>query len=140
MKKVHTEKSFKSSTKVCNCHPPSTGEYVENKNKECSEAIDRYKKICVKISANPHQGFISTLKGENLNIYLDNYNVRDIHVINKVIGGFFYFKQIFLSPFDARGNTYIKYITSIINNSFHYELNLIKPIFINCLLQFFNFK
>jgi len=127
MKKVHTEKSFKSSTKVCNCHPPSTEENVENIHKEYSQAIDTYKKICVKISANPQQGFISTLKGENLNIYLNNYNVRDIHVINKIIGGFFYFKQIFLSPFDARGNAYIIYI---INYSFLFEINLIKPIYI----------
>jgi hypothetical protein len=113
MKKVQTEKSLRSTTKSCICHPPSTETIVDNKysnNKNYIEAIDQYKKLCVKTSANPQQGFIATLKGENLNIYLDNYSVRDIHVINKIIGVFFYFKQIFLSPFDARGKNNINII------------------------------
>ena len=106
MKKFHTDKSLSSSTKSCNIHFSSTSKSrAKNKNinKPYQEAIDRYKKLCVKSFINAQETFITTLKGEILNLFLDNYRLKDIQVINKIVGTFFYFRQIYLSPFDTRG-------------------------------------
>ena len=106
MRKFPTEKSLSSSTKSCDVHFSSTvGSVVKNKNNynPFQEAIDRYKKLCVKTFINAQQTFITTLKGENLNLFLDNYRLKDIQVINKIVGSYFYFRQIYLSPYDARG-------------------------------------
>jgi hypothetical protein len=69
-------------------------------NKPYLEAIEDYKKLCLKTYATQNSSFLSTLKQESLNIYLDSYNLKDINAINKIIGNYFYFKQIVLAPYD----------------------------------------
>ena len=105
MKKDPAEKSLPSSTKSINWYYSSTFKSADIKNmnsKLYREAIERYKTQCVKTFTDPHHSFITTLKGENLSLYLDNYNIRDIQNINKIVGSFFYFRKIILAPSDGR--------------------------------------
>lgn len=71
-----------------------------NANKPYLEAIEQYKKLCLKTYATLNSNFINTLKQESLNIFLDSYGLKEINVINKIIGSYYYFKQIVLAPFD----------------------------------------
>lgn len=69
------------------------------------KAIEEYRKLCLKTYSTPNQTFATILKSEQLNIFLDNYSLQEILVMNKLIGKYFYFKHIVLSPFDPnKGN------------------------------------
>lgn len=106
MQKFPTEKSLSNSTKSCNLYFASTtksGDRNKNNNIQYQEAIKKYKNLCKKSFTNPQQTFIITLKGEILNLFIDNFRLKDVQIINKIVGAFFYFKHIYLSPFDTRG-------------------------------------
>ena len=72
------------------------------KPKNCNYmAIDQaYRKICIKTYTNPNLLFLTALKSEHINIYLDNFSFKEIVVINKIIGNFYNFKSLTLSPSD----------------------------------------
>jgi hypothetical protein len=107
MKKVQVEKSIPSSTKNSDwnyCSTLKTNDYKNINYKPYREAVDRYKKLCMKTFVEPNSNFLSTLKSENLSLYLENFNLRDIQNINQIVGSSFYFRQIILAPSDGRGN------------------------------------
>src|SRR4051794_12002120 len=92
----------------------SSNIFTYNYNKQSSStnkpylvAIEQYRKLCLKTYATPNNNFITTLKNEKIALYLDMYGIKDINVINKVIGAFHYFKQIILAPFDPNSNKFI---------------------------------
>jgi hypothetical protein len=72
-----------------------------NNHKPYLEAVDQYKKLCLKVYATENPSFVSVLKNESLNICLDVYNLKEISIMNKIIGSFYYFKQIVLAPCDV---------------------------------------
>ena len=83
--------------------PPSKTERVNTK--PYLKAIEEYRKLCLKTYSTPNQTFANILKSDQLNIFLDTYTLQEILVMNKLIGKYFYFKHIVLSPFDPnKGN------------------------------------
>ena len=57
----------------------------------------------------PNPLFISQLKTETLNIYLDNFKLNDISVINKILSKYTFTKNLSLSPGDpAKANSKTK--------------------------------
>lgn len=72
-----------------------------NSNKPYLEAIEYYKKLCLKTYTTQNSNFVNTLKNESLNLFLESYNLKEINIINKIIGSYYYFKQIVLAPFDV---------------------------------------
>ena len=66
------------------------------------KAVEAYRKLCIKSYTTPNPSFIALLKTGNLNIFLDNYTLKDIININKIISKHYIFKQIILSPFDLQ--------------------------------------
>jgi hypothetical protein len=69
------------------------------------DSLEQYKKLCLKVHATPNNSFASVLKQDNLHIYLDNYNLKETSIINKVIGNSVYFKKITLAPYDQSSKT-----------------------------------
>ena len=108
MKKVSVEKSILTTTKNSDWNYCSTIKSNEFKNinyKPYREAIERYKNLCRKTFIEPNSNFLSTLRGENLSLYLDYFNIRDIQNINQIVGSSFYFRQINLAPSDGIGKS-----------------------------------
>ena len=54
----------------------------------------------IKNNENPKSCFLSQLKAETMNIFLDNYNFNDISVINKILSKYYFFKYLTLAPYD----------------------------------------
>lgn len=72
-------------------------------------AIEETKKLYQKYYEMPNPLFISQLKTETLNIYLDNYKLNDISVINKILSKYTFTKNLSLSPGDpAKANSKTK--------------------------------
>ena len=65
-----------------------------------SEALEQYKKLCLKSYSGQNNSILNLIKQENLNLYLENYSLKEIIILNKIIGENFYFKQIIIAPFD----------------------------------------
>ena len=63
-------------------------------------AIEETKKLYQKYYEAPNQLFISQLKTDTMNIYLSNFKLNDISVINKILGKYKYIKNLTLSPID----------------------------------------
>ena len=72
---------------------------VHQKN-EFLLAIEDTKKYYQIYYSNPNPLFLSQLKTTTLNIFLSNYTLNDISVINKILRKYTYFKEINLAPFD----------------------------------------
>ena len=63
------------------------------RNKKLTEnqlAIEETKKLYQKYYENPKPFFLSQLKTDILNIFLDNYNFSDITVINKILSKYYF--------------------------------------------------
>ena len=69
-------------------------------NNEHLLAIEDTKKYYQIYYANPNTLFLSQLKTTTLNIFLSNYTLNDISVINKILRKYTYFKDISLAPYD----------------------------------------
>ena len=69
------------------------------------DSLEQYKNLCLKVHLNPNNNFTSVLKQDNLYLYLDNYNLKETSIVNKVIGNSIYFKKIVLAPFDQNSKT-----------------------------------
>ena len=99
----HLPKSS-SNKKLISSSSSSSSKRIQQK--PFLKAVEAYRKLCVKSYSTPNQSFISLLKTGNLNFFLDNYTLKDILNINKIISKHYIFKQIILSPFDLqRGET-----------------------------------
>ena len=75
----------------------------KNKTKIITEnqlAVEETKKLYQKYYEAPNQLFISQLKTDTMNIYLSNYKLNDISVINRILGKYKYIKNMTLSPID----------------------------------------
>ena len=80
-----------------------------------SEAIEYYRKLCVKNYTHTNTQIVNLLKAENTNIYLDSYNFKEISILGKVLVNFSYMKSIVLSPTDPVKSSQNKN-SNIINN------------------------
>ena len=72
-------------------------------NKKLTEnqlAIEDTKKLYQKYYENPSPQFLSQLKTETLNIFLDNYKFNDITVISRILNQYLFFKYLTLAPYD----------------------------------------
>jgi hypothetical protein len=94
----HTQNSI-SNSRVTNPNYMKQSS-IQNNAKPYLQAMEDYRKLCLKTYSAPNNNFITTLKQESLNMYLDSYNLKEINVINKIIGEYHYFKQIILAPYD----------------------------------------
>jgi len=81
-------------------NPPTALVRSNSSSRFYSEAIEQYKKLCLKSYSGHNNSILNLLKQENLNLYLDNYSSKEISILNKIIGENFYFKQILLAPSD----------------------------------------
>ena len=100
MKKTNeVSKKNKSQTKLSktatNFYKRSTKALTENQL-----AVEETKKLYQKYYEMPNQLFISQLKTETINIYLSNYKLNDISVINKILSKYKFTKHLTLSPID----------------------------------------
>ena len=89
-----------SNKKLINSSSSSSSKRIQQQ--PFLKAVEAYRKLCVKSYSTPNQSFITLLKTGNLNIFLDNYTLKDILNINKIISKHYIFKQIILSPFDLQ--------------------------------------
>ena len=93
--KKYTNKTSRSKT--------SSNFYRKNKKiTENQLAIDDTKKLYQKYYENPNPLFLSQLKTQTLNIFLDNYKFNDITVITRILNKYFFFKFITLAPYDPQ--------------------------------------
>lgn len=65
------------------------------------EAVEQYKKLCLKTTLGPNNNFLTALKQEGLSLFLENFSLKEIAITNKIIGSHFYFKQLVLAPSDT---------------------------------------
>ena len=63
-------------------------------------AVEETKKLYQKYYETPNPLFISQLKTETLNVYLSNYKLNDISVMNRILSKYKFFKNVALSPID----------------------------------------
>ena len=71
-----------------------------NKNKEFMLALEESKKLYSKLFSNPSNIVINQLKGEDLKIYMNAFNPKDILVLSIILSKFFYFNSIELGTYD----------------------------------------
>jgi len=71
------------------------------------QAIDSYKKICMKTYTNASSMALNSLKNENLAIYLDQFPVKEVFVLSKIISKYFYFKSLSIAPNDPNSIIYL---------------------------------
>ena len=70
--------------------------------KENQKAIEDYKKICAKTYASPSTQIISQLRSDTLNLFLENFELKGINAIVKILNKYTYFLHIKLGPYDPR--------------------------------------
>ena len=63
-------------------------------------AVEETKKLYQKYYEMPNPLFISQLKTDSINIYLSNYKLNDVSVINKILSKYNFTKHLTLSPID----------------------------------------
>ena len=73
---------------------------TNSKNKESIMAIEDTKKLYNKLFANPNNLILNQLKGENLKIFINVFQPKDIQIISAIISKYFYFNSIQLGTFD----------------------------------------
>ncbi len=79
-----------------------------NASKDFLNAIEDYKKLCVKYLLSPHPLFNEQITKNQITFYLENYSLKDIIVISQVISKYFYFKHIKISDKDPNKKRYCK--------------------------------
>ena len=72
--------------------------------KKIEYGVDFYQSLCLKLYYEPNTAFLNSIKQENLKLYLDTYNLKDMNLINKTVAKFFYFKTITISARDPLSN------------------------------------
>ena len=82
-----------------------TSDTFYRKTKKLTEnqmAIEDTKKLYQKYYENPNPLFLSQLKTQSINIFLDNYKFNDITVMTRILNKYFYFKYLVLAPYDPQ--------------------------------------
>lgn len=72
----------------------------KNQSKIYNQAFEDYSKSCLKTFSTPNPVFASLLKSELMTIYLAQFDLKEIHCINKLIGKYQYFKEMILAPYN----------------------------------------
>lgn len=73
---------------------------ITNSKKESILAIEDTKKLYNKLFANPNNLIINQLKGDNLKIFINVFQPKDIQILSAIISKYFYFNSIQLGAFD----------------------------------------
>ena len=68
--------------------------------KQVAAGVEFYQKLCLKLYYTPNSTFVNSIKIDNLKLYLDQYTLKDMNLINKTVGKFLYFKSITVSGRD----------------------------------------
>lgn len=79
---------------------------------QVSRALSYYRKYCQKACVTPSNSFIQQIKHENINLFLDQFTIKEIPFIAKVFNCFNYFKGITLSSSDPAS----KYFKSLLRD------------------------
>jgi hypothetical protein len=93
-------------------------QFVKNSpgtSKPYLEAVEQYKKLCLKTTMGPNNNFLTALKQEGLSLFLENYSLKEIAITNKIIGSHFYFKQLILAPSDTTSKSRKINFTNLLN-------------------------
>ena len=110
-----------------------------SKKKESLLAIEDTKKLYTKLFSNPNNIILNQLKGDNIKVYINAFQPKDIQILAIIISKYFYFNSIQIGAFDPEKGEDSKSqkITEIINKEYKFL-----PIFINILLvaKFFSFS
>lgn len=96
---MYSSKKLRKKNKIIKTTRSKTLTNFHQKN-EMPLAIEDTKKYYQIYYSNPNPLFISQLKTTTLNIFLTNYTLNDISVINKILRKYTYFKEINLAPYD----------------------------------------
>jgi centrosomal protein CEP78 len=96
---MYSSKKLRKKNKIIKTTRSKTLTNFHQKN-EMPLAIEDTKKYYQIYYSNPNPLFISQLKTTTLNIFLTNYTINDISVINKILRKYTYFKEINLAPYD----------------------------------------
>ena len=96
---MYSSKKLRKKNKIIKTTRSKTLTNFHQKN-EMPLAIEDTKKYYQIYYSNPNSLFISQLKTTTLNIFLTNYTINDISVINKILRKYTYFKEINLAPYD----------------------------------------
>ena len=65
-----------------------------NKKKDNILAIEESKKLYTKLFSNPNSLVLNQLKGEELKIYINSFNPKDILVLSIILSKYYYFHSI----------------------------------------------
>ena len=71
-----------------------------NKKKDNILAIEESKKLYTKLFSNPNSLVLNQLKGEELKIYINSFNPKDILVLSIILSKYYYFHSIELGGFN----------------------------------------
>ena len=79
-----------------------------NASKDFLNAIEDYKKLCVKYLLSPHPLFNEQITKNQITFYLENYSLKDTIIISQILSKYFYFKHIKISDKDPNKKRYCK--------------------------------
>ena len=79
-----------------------------NASKDFLNAIEDYKKLCVKYLISPHPLFNEQITKNQITFYLENYSLKDTIIISQILSKYFYFKHIKISDKDPNKKRYCK--------------------------------
>ena len=101
MKKISSKKPSKRRVKSSSPNRNNNKSNIyTNKKKENILAIEESKKLYLKLFANPSTIVTNQLKGEELKIYLNSFNPKDISVLSIILSKYYYFKSIEIASSD----------------------------------------
>ena len=73
---------------------------LNSKKKESIAAIEEAKKLYTKLFSNSSNLLINQLKGDNLRIFINSFQPKDVQVMAIILSKYFYFTSIQLAAFD----------------------------------------
>ena len=101
MKKISSKKPSKRRVKSSSPNRNNNKSNIyTNKKKDNILAIEESKKLYLKFFANPSTAVTNQLKGEELKIYLNSLNPKDISVLSIILSKYYYFKSIEIASSD----------------------------------------
>ena len=95
--KKSSHRRLKSSSPTKNRNKYSD---YNNKKKDNILAIEESKQLYTKLFSNPNNILLNQLKGEDLKIYINSFNQKDILVLSILLSKYFYFSSIELGLYD----------------------------------------
>jgi hypothetical protein len=95
--KKPSKRRVKSSSPIRNNNKSNI---YTNKKKDNILAIEESKKLYLKFFSNPSTTVTNQLKGEDLKIYLNKLNPKDISVLSIILSKYYYFKSIEIASSD----------------------------------------